>query len=151
MVLREGFYYRIALIADLIVYLVFTVLFVMLPLFPSSTTFRIEDNHLTFVEILFGSMAIFPLIGLFGRLVTRPHIPYNEWSYLVTGFYGMLVLVAFLTVGIRDVYVGSTMFVVFVTACLVGIVGSAGAHVFDGTNVPLGPRIEARLRFKNGN
>lgn len=148
--LRPGFYLRLALVADLGVYLTMIVLFVLLPLFPTRRGMTLESNELTAIETGIAVLVIVPAIGLFGRLVITPRVPYNEWAYLATGFYGLLVMAAFLTVGLSSVYVNKNLTLVLVMALLIGIIGSAGAHVFDGGREPLGPRLERFLRGDHG-
>lgn len=144
--LRQGFYLRLALVADLGVYLLMIMVFVLLPLYRVRATMDFEGNELTPIEVVLAILGIIPIILLGGRLFVRPKIRFNEWAYLVTGFYGLLVLAAFLTIGLSHVYVHPNQIIFVITAFFIGIIGAAGAHVFDGGREPLGPRVERLLR-----
>jgi hypothetical protein len=145
---RPGFYLRLALVADLWVYLLFIVSFVLLPLFPTERGAGLSDNPLTPIEIIFAFSALIPAYFLAGRLIVKPHFPGNESAYLVTALYGLIVLATFLTVGRQTVLVEPPQVWVTIVAFLGGVVGAGGAHVFDGGKNPLGPRVERWLKYR---
>lgn len=139
---RPGFYLRVALIADLWVYLLVLVLFVYLPLFPVEVGERLEGNEVTLVEWVLVSLATVPAYLLAGRLFVHPALRFNEWAYLVTAGYGLLVLAGFLSFGVRQVIVETPVQAVVIAMTFVGVSGAAGAHVCDGGRQPNGTRIE---------
>lgn len=143
MTFRSGLGLRLALIADLWVYLIFVVLFVLIPIFP---TLNGGPNNLTPPEILVAILSIIPAYGLAGRLLERPHLWGNEWAYLSTSGYGLLVLAVFLTVGRSQVNVEPDVIPIVVASFFTGIIGAAGAHVFDGGSRPNQPIMERWLR-----
>lgn len=146
MELRGGFYLRLALIADLWIYLITLILFVLLPIFPVALGQRLDGNEITGVEWFIASLGLIPLYTLLGRLFRKPHVPLNEWAYLITSFYGLFVLIAFLTVGIESVIVEYTVRIIIIFVSLIGIAGATGAHILDGgKGPPLGPRLEKFL------
>lgn len=148
--LRQGFYLRLALIADLWIYIITLVLFVLLPFFPIEIGARLDGNEITDFEFFLAATSIIPFTTLFGRLVEKPNIPLNRWAYLITAFYGLFVLVGFLTVGVQSVIVEDTVKVIVVSVSFIGIAGAAGAHILDGgDSFPLGPRLERYLEEKD--
>lgn len=142
---RRGFCMRLVLVGDLFLFLIFLVLFVTLPLFPSKEDGLIATNGLTREEIVIALFAIIPMTALFGRFFSKPRIPYNEWAYLLSAGYTLLVLAGFLTFGLRSVDVRPPALTLVVFFSLVGIFGAAGAHVVDGGGKPVGPLLERWL------
>lgn len=142
MIPRQGFYLRIALIADLWVYLLILVLFVFLPLFPVEIGRGLDGNVITPVEWVVGTLALVPAYLLTGRLFIHPWLWGNQWAYITTAAYGLFVLAAFLGLGTQQVLVERPVMIIVIAMTLVGVVGAAGAHVCDGGNQPNGTRIE---------
>lgn len=138
---RRGFYLRVALIADLWFYLVALVLLEILDLFPLA-----QDNTiLASGPVLVAIFALVPAVLLFGRLVEKPKIPLNEWAYLVTAGYGLLILFGFYIVGYQSLAVTTNINVVVTAFVSVGVVGAIGAHLLDGGSNPIGPAVERRV------
>lgn len=142
MILRPGFALRVALIADLWVYLIVLVMFVYLPLFPVEVGERLEGNEVTGVEWTLVALSVIPAYALLGRLIERPRLWGNEWAYIITAAYGLTVLVAFLAFGVQQVIVERPVQAVVVMMTMVGVVGAGSAHVCDGGIQPNGTRIE---------
>ena len=140
-VFRRGFYLRVALIADLWVYLLAVVLLEVLNLFPS----REVPTLLVSGPWMIALIAIIPAILLFGRLVDKPRVPLNEWAYLATAAYGLFILFGFYLAIFRAIDVDTNRIVVISAFVLIGVVGSLGAHILDGGKNPIGPVVERRV------
>lgn len=145
-IFRRGFYLRVALIADLWVYLVSLTLLVTLDIFDPG----IENSDLVSFPKWVALFGMVPAFLLFGRLVEKPKVPKNEWAYLITAFYGvvlMAAIVASVLSGQIVVYSGRLLLVS--SFVMVGVAGSIGAHILDGGENPIGPRMDERLRNDN--
>lgn len=139
---RPGLGLRVALVADLWVYLIGIVLFVLLPIFPVEVGERLTGNVIEPVEWALALLALVPAYGLAGRLIEKPHLWGNEWAYIATAFYGLIVLAAFLSVGRASVIVEPSVAGLVAVWFAGGAVGAAGAHIFDGSGSPLAPIFE---------
>lgn len=145
-IFRRGFYLRAALIADLWIYLVSLTLLMTLGVFDPG----IETSDLVSFPKWIALFGLIPAVLLFGRLIEKPKIPKNEWAYLATAFYGivlMIGIVASVLLGQFVVYSGRLLLVS--SFVMVGVVGSIGAHILDGGENPIGPRMDERLRNDN--
>lgn len=81
-------------------------------------------------ELLVMAGTAFCLIGVIARAATSWHVPFEEWSYLATGFIGLISLIAYLALGPTDrdlVY--SVAVPIFMLA---GVSSAYAAHVIDG-------------------
>lgn len=139
--LRPQFALRIALVGDLLFFHLAMILFVVLPIFGDIST-----NPFTLLEAILGGIGIFLGVGLFGRLFSKPHIPFNEWAYLAVGCYALLSLAIFWGVIVPDpsLPTGGTVVAVVTVIYVSGIFGAGAAHIVDGTSNPILSRINRR-------
>lgn len=149
MKIRSGFCMRLVLVGDLILFVILAMLFVYLPVFPVELGARLQGNVVTPVEWVLTLLGLVPLVLLFGRFFSKPHVPYNEWAYLATGGYGLLVVAAFFAIGTRQVIVEPSVALIVAFMCFVGVAAAAGAHVVDGGSHPNGPMLELWLKERN--
>jgi hypothetical protein len=137
----------IAIIADLVIYQITLILFVLLPIFRPLPGLEPEVNTLTSIEIVFAVVGVVLTILLIGRLLERPYIFLNQWAYLFVVGYGLTVLVAFLIVAPTQVIVPPNAKIVIGFTICIGIVGAAGAHLLDGgAGRPLSSQLDRYLR-----
>jgi hypothetical protein len=129
-----------ALIADLVVFVAVVAVVAVLPIVPGpdGTT---ATNPLRLTELLVLLLAPFVVVGLFGRLLEKPHVPGNEWAYLATLGYAVFAfgLLGFFT----EVSTAPTLIIALALVMIPSVVGSFFAHILDGGNKRLAPRVAA--------
>lgn len=135
---------RLALVADLVVFVVVLAIVAVLPIeqdSPEQALVTLGTNVLRPAEVLVIVMAPFVLVGLVGRLLEKPHVPANEWAYAATIFYAVaaLSLLGAPTDG------GVSVILVLALGLLVApsIVGAFFGHLLDGGKQRLAPRVAA--------
>lgn len=136
---REGAPFRMALIADLLMFTITLQVFVGLPILIS------QDNTFILQRLLLLSLGFPVMIGMLGRLFVRPPIPGNEWSYLGFAVYMMLVSGTFFTITWGSEEVPFTIKVVITLLMLTGLMSAFGAHVIDGGTRPNAPALSRRF------
>lgn len=129
---------RLAILGDLFLFMIGTMLFSVLPIFGD-----ISENPVEAVEIGLFLLGVPGLVLLFGRLFERPFIYGNEWGYLYCGIYITIVAGVYflLASNLAEWTVNTILLVMFAS----GMAGGYGSHIIDGGRKPLGPRLARRF------
>ena len=116
----SGQWWRKVIAADLALYLLSIFTFAYLP-----------PNSVNPYEVLVMILSIVTLVGVVSHASTRWHLPLEEWSYLATGFLGLLAF------GLYEAYSAyfsepPSVRITYGMFLLAGAVSGYAAHVVDG-------------------
>ena len=122
---------RIALIADLVIYLFSVIMFAVVPLFPTRDG---SENLVTPPEAVIAVVGFIPVIWIILWSMDIKRFG-SRWGYLATGFYGLVTMLGFTSVAIDpdgQLDTGPYGMVMVQAWLLSGIVGALLAHIVDG-------------------
>ena len=116
----KAHWWRKVVAADLVLYLLSLFMFAYLP-----------PKDVSLYEGTVMVLSLITLIGVVSHASERTHLPLEEWSYLVTGFLGLL------TFGLYESYSAyfsepTSVRITYGMFLLAGAVSGYAAHVVDG-------------------
>jgi hypothetical protein len=136
---REYAMLRLALVADLFVYVLGLALFAYYRMFHHVG--EQYENKALGIALTLASIPV--VIGLAGRLFEKPRLPHNQWAYMACFLYGLLSMMAFNFITPRVAPLNNTEFGLIANVWMLsGVVGAFFGHVMDGGN---GPSIASRI------
>jgi hypothetical protein len=122
--------FRLALIADLLIYLFSVMWFAFVPLFP---TVDGSENELSASEAVIGITGFIPMVWMVSRMLGWGWY-WDRWGYLTTAGYGLFTIFAFDSIAIfSNTLIVSWQAIVTINLWLFsGVVGAGMAHLVDG-------------------
>lgn len=122
--------FRVALIADLIIYLGSVMWFAYIPLFPTADG---SPNELSASEAIIAVTGVIPMLWMLSRMLGWGWY-WDRWGYLAAAAYGLFTAIAFNAVALgTDTLIVSWQAVVTVDMWMAsGVVGAFMAHLVDG-------------------